>query len=338
MRRRSAPSPAILGACTLALAATLALPAPARAQTKTCSAKERKAASTLADKGFEQFEAADYAAAIDSFSRAEERCHSPRLLVFLARAHVRRRELLRAREILQQAADEPITRRSPSSFREAQIEARKELEELEPRIPVLQALFTGGASDGLAITLDGARVPAADLQRGKQIDPGEHTLVAEAPGFQRVERHLVVRESTVERLEISMRPEATSDAPEDAPPATPGSSPSLVPPVLAFSVGAIGVGVGVATGLLSAGTVSDIKSRCEGNQCLKSDAAAAERAELFGNVSTVGFIVGGLGVVTGATLLILRSGSSSPEPSGGAARRVIEVEVGPGSVRLGGTF
>jgi hypothetical protein len=86
---------------------------------------------------------------------------------------------------------------------------------------------------------------------------------------------------------------------------------------------------------MASGTVSDIKTRCEGNQCLKSDAAAAERAELYGNISTVGFVVGGLGVITGATLLIVRSGSSSPSKS--AAARVV-VQAGPGSIQLGGTF
>jgi hypothetical protein len=86
---------------------------------------------------------------------------------------------------------------------------------------------------------------------------------------------------------------------------------------------------------VSASTVSDIKSRCEGNQCLKSDAAAADRAAVYGNVSTVGFIVGGIGVATGVVLLLVRSGD--PEPSGGAAARV-GVGIGPGSIRLEGAF
>lgn len=333
MRRRTQRR-AASSLLALALATALAaLSGEARAAQGVCSAKERKAASTLADKGFEQFEAADYEAAIASFSEAEERCHSPRLLIFLSRAHARRGELLRARELLQQAADEPITRRSPASFREAQVEARKELEALQPRIPVLQALFTGGPSDGLRVTLDGAEVPAADLQRGQEMDPGEHVLAAEAPGFERAERHVVLREATVERLEVALRPVQ----PPPDPSADADDRPSMVPPVVAFSVGALGLGVGAVTGLISASTVGDIKTRCQANQCLKSDAEAADRAALLGNVSTVGFIVGGLGVATGAALLILRSGSSSPPPQSGAAR-VTTVRVGPGSVQLGGTF
>jgi hypothetical protein len=336
MRARVAVAVGRAALAALALGVALAgSPDAAQAAPKACSAKDRKAAGSLADKGFEKFEAADYEAAIDLFGQAEARCHSPRLLVFLGRAHARVGKLLRARELLEQAANEPVTRRSPASFREAQVEARKDLEVLKPRIPVLQALFTGVSAEDLKLTLDGAEVSPADLQRGQELDPGEHTLAAEAPGFEPAERHLVLREAVVERLEIALRPIET-DSPPPPPPPVPEDSPSIAPPLLAFTVGAIGIGVGVATGLVSANTVSDIKSRCEGNQCLKSDAPAADRAAVYGTVSTVGFIVGGVGVATGIVLLVVRSGGES-EPSGGAAAH-LGVEVGPGSIRLKGTF
>ncbi|MCC6554291.1 MAG: hypothetical protein IT372_15020 [Polyangiaceae bacterium] len=292
---------------------------------KPCSARDRKAAEALADKGFEHFEAADYKAAAGSFEEAEGRCHSPRLLVFLARSHARLGELLRARELLEEAAGEPITKRSPTSFREAQVEARKELEALRPRIPVLQALITGAPQEKVALRLDGGAVEIAEISRGRELDPGEHTLVAEAPGFEPLTRHVVLRESTVERLELALRPVAA------APP--PPERPSLAPPIAAFALGAVGIGVGAVTGILSANEVSDIKSRCEGNQCLKADAEQGDRAALLGTVSTVGFVAGGVGVAAGVLLLALRP---APAPGASASRAVLSA--GPGSFRLGGTF
>lgn len=327
----------VIGALgALALAAALA-PGAASAAPKPCSASERKAAGGLADKGFEQFEAADYKAAIEFFEQAEEKCHSPRLLIFLGLAHARSGKLLRARELFQQAADEPITPRSPASFREAQIEARKELEALKPRIPVLQLTLSGASASEAQVTLDDEEADVEELQRGRELDPGKHTLVVEAPGIDPTERRLILRESVVERIEIVLR---TAEAPP--PPQPEGDRPSLAPPIIALGLGAVGVGVGVITGAMSSSAVSDIKSRCEGNQCLRSDAPAADRAETLGNVSTAAFILGGVGLAAGAALLILRPGDDDggAPASAGSARAAprLTLGVGPGSLHLGGTF
>ncbi|AKT41551.1 hypothetical protein [Chondromyces crocatus] len=314
-------------ATTLSSYAALSAPGP-------CPARQLQAAGTLADKAYEQFEAADYAAAIETFRQAEETCHSPRLLVFIARAHVRLEQLLRARELLQQAANEPLSPRSPASFREAQAEARKDLDELTPRIPVLHVKLSGASASEATALLDGEAVAIERLQQGLEVDPGEHTLRVEAPGIEAVERRLKLVASRAERLEIVLQePEPV------APPPTASTSGSLAPSIAAFGVGAVGFGVGIVTGILSTSTVSDIKSRCLGTECLKSDAEAADRAALLGNVSTVGFIVGGLGVATGAVFLLLRSGNdSSVDANGAASAPRLTVGIGPGSIRLDGRF
>lgn len=321
----------------LALAAALA-PGAAGAAPKQCSPAERKAAGGLADKGFEQFEAADYKASIEFFQQAEEKCHSPRLLVFLGLAHARSGKLLRARELFQQAADEPITPRSPASFREAQVEARKELEALKPRIPVLQVTLSGASASEAQVTLDGEAADAEELQRGRELDPGRHTLVVEAPGIDPTERRLILRESVVERIEIVLR---TAEAPPPPPPPDEGGPP--LAPIIAFGLGAVGVGVGVVTGVMSSSAVSDIKSRCDGNQCLRSDAPAADRAETLGNVSTAAFILGGVGLAAGAVLLVLRPGEDEDGGAPVSARGTrtaprLTLGVGPGSLHLGGRF
>ncbi|EYF07511.1 hypothetical protein [Chondromyces apiculatus] len=323
------------------LTALLLAPAPALAAPGQCSAKERKDAGALADKAFEQFEAADYRAAIDSFGQAEEKCHSPRLLVFIARAHMGLGELLRARDLLQQAASEPLTPRSPPSFREAQTEARKELDALKPRIPVIQVTLSGTSTDVARATVNGEETSLETLQQGLDVDPGKYTVRVEAPGVAPTERRLILRESRVERLEIVLQPQETT-----APPPPESTSSSLAPTIAAFSVGALGLGLGVVTGVMSSSAVSDIKSRCNGNDCLKSDEDAAARAGTLGNLSTAGFILGGLGVATGAVLLIVRAsgggsdGEDDTEAEPSTAIRIPEVQVGigPGSILLHGRF
>ena len=302
-----------------AAAALLLAPALAAAP---CSAQDRKAAEALANQGFELFEASDYPAAVDHFERAEQRCHSPRLLVFTGRAEARRGRLLRARALFEQAAAEPTTPRSPASFREAQVEARKELEALRSRVPTLQVFVTGAPAEEIALTLDGAPVGLAELSHAKELDPGEHTVTADAPGAERFVRHITLREGVVERIELALR----------APPAKePAPAPSIAPAAVAFGVGALGVGLGAVTGLVSVSKVSDIESRCEGNQCLKSDAAEGDTAATLGTVSTVSFIVGGLGVAAGVTLLVLRGGDDP-------ASAPVTVGLGLGTMRVGGAF
>jgi hypothetical protein len=321
----------------VALCAALFLVAsPALAQ-KPCSAADRKAAEQLANKGFELYEASDYAAAADHFGRAEQQCHSPRLLIFAGKSEVRLGKLLHAREVFEKAAGEVVTSRSPPSFREAQIEARKEIEALKPRIPTLQILVTGAPPDSVQMKLDGQPVPVADLQHARELDPGEHTVTADAPGMEPFVRHLTLREGVSERIELALRAPAPRGAePANKPTAAgPNSGTSVVPPAAAFGVAALGIGIGAVTGIISANKVADIESRCiEGNQCLTTDEAEADTAKTLGTVSTIGFIVGGVFLAGGVTLLVIGDGS----PAVASSTRAVQVGVGLGSVRVGGSF
>jgi hypothetical protein len=98
-------------------------------------------------------------------------------------------------------------------------------------------------------------------------------------------------------------------------------------------VGVVGVGVGAAFGLLSMAKHSTVAKDCPGTVCTTPEGYNASNDALtFGNVSTVAFIVGGVGLGVGLTLWL-----TAPKPTE-AGSPVAQVVVGPGRVALAGSF
>ncbi|WP_438023936.1 tetratricopeptide repeat protein [Sorangium sp. So ce233] len=118
---------------------------------------------------------------------------------------------------------------------------------------------------------------------------------------------------------------------------------SLLPAGIAFGLGAVGLGVGAATGIVSLSQVSDIKAQCEGQRCPAELKGDADSATTLGHVSTVGFIVGAASAAAGVVLLVVRpGGDGAPDAAGAApqARRgaVWSAGVGLGRIELRGEF
>jgi len=109
-----------------------------------------------------------------------------------------------------------------------------------------------------------------------------------------------------------------------------GSEPWLLPAILSLSVGAAGLGAGIATGLLAKSAIDDVKSRCDGNTCLPADEGAAADAKVVADVSTAMFVIGGVAAAVGVTLVIWQPGSTDGEE--------VALRFGPGSMVLGGQF
>ncbi|XXX74547.1 tetratricopeptide repeat protein [Sorangium sp. So ce134] len=128
-----------------------------------------------------------------------------------------------------------------------------------------------------------------------------------------------------------------------APGGAEGGGGSLLPAGLAFGLGAVGIGVGAVTGLVSLSKVSDIKERCEGQRCPAELKGDADTATTLGHVSTVSFIVGAASAAAGVVLLVVRpGGDAAPDAAGAAARAQRGVAwsagVGLGRIEIQGTF
>lgn len=319
-------------------------PALSAAQT---SDADRATARALANEGQEAIEKRDFTTAADRFTRADALIHAPTLLLGLAHAQVGLGKLVAAQETYNRILREGVPPKSPPAFAVAVKDAGRELDALVPRIPTV-TIQVSGASNAV-VTLDGATVPGAALGVKRPTDPGKHVLRATAPGFAPSEIGLTLREGKSESITLELKP-AGSSSPALVPP-TAGTPPAATPPTAPppptskagmstqkiLGLGALGLGgagliLGGVTGGLALGKHGELADQCSGGVCPASAQSTLDGYHLMGTLSTVGFIVGGVGVAGGAVLFFTA-------PSAKAAKEATLVPVlGAGYLGAKGTF
>lgn len=185
---------------------------------------------------------------------------------------------------------------------------------LEAKLPRLAVELAPGAGRpaGLKITRDGAPVGEGSLGTLIPVDPGDHTVSAEAPGKAPFTETVRVGEGETKRVTVSLAAAEAPVAPE---------KPSLFTPmrIAGVAAGALGVvGLGVAGGL--AGVASSKKAEsdkdCDGNVCGPVGLPIRQEARAFGDGATIALIGGGVLAAAGVTLILV-GGPRAPkaEPS-----------------------
>lgn len=320
MRRR-----AIHAAC---LAACLAASAPALAADDDGDASVRYAARFVAERGARALDRGELEEALRLFNVAEQLFHAPTLVLAIAQTEARMGRWAEARKHYQQVLGEDLPKNAPPPFRQAQKTAQEELAALDPRIPRL--VLTVKGSDGpVEVRVDGKPVPVETIEAGLPVSPGRHDVVVVASGDVRVAE---VKVAPKERRDVVIDFDAADAhgsfySSRDAREATiDGWWPAT-----AYGVGVAGLTLGTVTGVLALNDAAALRDRCQ-QGTLGCDPAARsfeDSARTLGVVSTVGFIVGGLGVATGTALLIIDRASGGDE---------VALRIGPGSLGLQGRF
>jgi hypothetical protein len=311
-----------------ALAVLVISPAPAEAQ-NTISRKE--AARIAGEEGLKLFTSGKWQEALEMFRRAESEFHAVTLVLYMAHCQRMRGKLVDARSLYRQVASEAIGPHAPTQFLTAQNQARTELERLRSRIPGLVLTLKGAPADRVRVTLDGALVPVSD-KASLDFDPGEHALVATMEHAAPIHRTITLVEGTTARVELAFAVESEGSPGASVPP----SRSSVAPALIAFGVGALGLGAGAVTGAVALDQASEIKARClPTKRCPAADQARADTAGRLADASTIGLIAGGAAILTGVVLVLVRS-------SGGAAHRTeaspVRFNVGLGVVTMEGRF
>jgi hypothetical protein len=242
-----------------------------------------------------------------------------------------------------------------STFLEAESAARSERHQegirisreraaaLVPKLSRLVVSVSGEQPPGLEITRDGVPIGPAQLGEAMPADPGKHTIVATAPGRAPYQTEVTLAEAgaTVEAKipELAVLPRESAPAfaapPPKPAPVTPveprgGLSPQRYAAIGAGAVGLTGVVVGSIFGLQSKSKRDDAESHCSAGECRdQAGVDLREEARSAGNVSTVAFIVGGVGLAGGAVLWF--TGGNSTGSSTGLL-------VAPGSVAVRARF
>jgi hypothetical protein len=342
------------------------------------SSAETAAARGLAVEGLKLADSGRCSDAIDKLARAEKLHHSAIVQGRLGECQITLGKLVDGTENLRKVLREPLPPNPSPALTKARERAQTALDGAKPKIAFLM-ISVKGLKEGVTatVTVDGESVPAALLDADRPTDPGEHTIEASAPGYLKASARVAVKEA--ERKAVTVRLDADPNA-VAPPPATPLAEPgagaahspqrdAMPPPApreqrfavggdtgasapnrtgayVAWAIGGIALAVGAGFGAVTMSRKNELT--CQGDVCIPSDADRLADAKVYGNVSTAGFIVGGVGVVLGTILFVTASGSSSggtgtgartaaPQRTGLAALEP-RAYVGVGQIGLAGTF
>jgi hypothetical protein len=295
----------------------------ARAQSEA----DRATARELAREGQAAFDRGDFESAADRFARADALVHAPTLLLALARAQNKLGKLVQSYESYSRILREGVPEGSPPVFKKAFEDAKKEVEPIRARLGWVTIDVKGPAN--ARVSIDDTAVPPAAVGVRRAVNPGGHVIKAEAEGFLPAEQSISVAEGESAAASLVLEPDPNSqvaaatgasaaqasqgngakiEAPPDAPRAAGSTSRTLG--FVALGVGAAGLVVGGVTGVMALGKRGDLDDACPGGQCPEGQRANLDGYRRLGTVSTIGFIVGGVGAATGVTLLLTsRKGS-----------------------------
>ena len=216
--------------------------------------------------------------------------------------------------------------------------AQKEFESLAPRIPHLTIEVPSERPPELKLLLDNNPLPEAAWQTALEVDPGKHTVRAEAPGYAAFEQSFELVEKQEKRLivELVPAPEEKSDEAAAPPPVAtakgaeePRPKPRILPLVVS-GVGVVTVGVGLGLGYVA---IQKKKDACGDEHFCEPDQLESGRSTA--RASTIVTSVGAATLAGGLIWYFL----SAPRKSGDAAARLVP-SVGPrgGGIAAFGTF
>ena len=310
----------------------------------------RNAARSLASQGKEALDQADYERARDLFHRAYTLVPAPTIALYEGRALAKLQRLVEAEEALMRAARTSLDGESPEPFRKAVHDAEEDLVALQARMPKVTILPKGpGAGDPqLSVTLDGRPLASALVGVELPIDPGEHTLSAVAPGGPPVQITFSVAEKQRPKVELVVPAGHHAAAPRPAtvapPPAAPAAQEVKSEPVawqkraglIVGGVGVAGLLTGVITGLMAGSRYSKAERECPDRRCVEGGAGwdTVQSFRTLRTVSTVGYIIGGVGLAAGTTLYLI---APSPRSNGTQTGR-LKLWVSASSAGLAGAF
>ena len=308
--------------CVAIAVALVALSISGVASADEPSAADIAAARSLSQEGTKLANANKCAEAIDKLSRAEKLFHAPTTLSRLGECQVKVGRVVEGTENLNRVVRETLAPNAPKAFVKAQERAKELLPAARAKIAKLTVTVNAPKGAEIAVRVDGEPMNSANLGTERPVDPGEHTIEASAPGHTSAKAKAQLKEGGAESvtLTIEVDPNApkiaaaqpTDPKPKDTPPPPPPrESSSKVPVFLAFGVGLVGIGVGATFGVLASGKKSDLDGSCNADKrCPPDQEGTLSSAKTFSTVSTIGFIVGGIGIATGTVLLVTSSGGS----------------------------
>ena len=235
-------------------------------------------------------------------------------------------------------------------------ECVRRVDEVNASMPTILFEAKDAAGNDLSavrVSMDGEELAARLEGTAVSLDPGAHAFTFETQGQPKLTKQLVIREGEKDRRELVRFGDASAAAvpPPIATGAGTGTTtapPSLPPPlppeahhgstqkvlaVVAGGIGLVGIGVGTAFGLQALSKHKDAENACPSTCTTPAGVSLWHDAVTAGNLSTVAFIVGGVGIASAAVLWLTAGSSNASSTQVG-----VGVRVGPGSFLLRGVW
>jgi serine/threonine-protein kinase len=207
---------------------------------------------------------------------------------------------------------------------------------LEPLLRQLIIVPPKDHSASLVVYLDGKPLAPSSWYVPVPIDPGLHAIRASAPGAADFDTSVSA-------------PSAGSTSSVSIPPLQPLAEPSPGPgsgrvqqsgsridgqrivAIVCAAVGVVGVATGTVFGLRSKSKHEESDEYCTGNSCQnRRGVELMDDARSAGNISTVGFIVGGVGLGAATVLWVTSPSGSEPVAA--------EIGLGPAAIQVRGRW
>jgi hypothetical protein len=306
----------------------------------------RAAARSAGYEGIQAYESGNLTVAVEKLGRAFNVVKVPTLGLWYARALAKTGNLVEAYERYAEVTRLEVTEGKIKEQKQAQADAAADAEALKPRIPIL-TLTVRGASNDCEVTLDGTSVPTNLLGMATPINPGTHRIMAKQDG-EVVEREVTLAEGEKKALELELKSKR-ADATSVAPSTTAGSKQSPASGSdstkdassqgstqktigwITLGVGGVATVAGAVTGalVLSKRGQLDDSGACKDNVCTSAQHDQLASYNQMRTLSSVGFVVGVVGIGVGTTLLL-----TTPKPK----RIGVNAWVGIGSLGVKGSF
>jgi hypothetical protein len=264
----------------------------------------------LMDEGDSFREAGDLHRALERYRAADAIMHVPTTGLEVARTQAKLMQLVDATTTAIVVANSAPGPNEPELFTQARTAAQTMIEALRPRVPSL-TLQVEPIGVIYELRIDSVLVPEGAHGLPFKLDPGDHSVLIQAPGYRAFSERIPIAES--QRIERRIRLASTKPPPklEVSQPATPrdtnlatryrqaeadADTAGRTRGYVALGTGGAVLVAGVITGIVAVSSSDTAKDRCSGSRCPPSAQPAIDRANTLANVANVTIPLGLLGV------------------------------------------
>lgn len=303
--------------CVVALLAALVV-APTAAAQKMSPGEAR----TVFKEAQELYQANRCADALPKFEKLAQATESPNAQLYVARCLRKLDRLPESYEAFSSAiriADAKA--KEDERYAETRSAAAAERAALESKVARI-VIAVADPPEGLRVRLGTLELESARIGEPVAVQPGSVEVRASAPGHKDFTRTLEVAGGSSSTVAVSLEAgtkggaAAVDTSTEPNTDATADDGASAGPPVLAYvalGVGAAGLATFGVAGYLADQRFKSLEDDCKGGPCPEDKRDDIDGGRQLDTIANVGLVVGGVGLATGAALLLF-GGSKKKAP------------------------